>query len=281
VEHNLYKHKMIELGPAASFLEQIERVKRHIEELLTENEKCKLRLSYLESLAATQTDAESIQSEKARNLREKIAHLEETIINLNEKYDKVQKENIAFAEHYLKIEEHNNNLANLYIASYQLHTTLDFRETVQIVMEIIMNLVGAEAFALYLLDPDEQVLSLIAAEGNSEFMPRTVPAGEGIIGSVALAGQSHYVADIVQQRLSNEPLAVIPLKIRQEVIGVIAIFKLLVQKSALNSLDNNLFELLAGHAATALFSSQLYTSSARKHKTLKTFLDLMKTSQHH
>ena len=32
-----------------------------------------------------------------------------------------------FAERYVEIEEENNNLANLYVASYQLHSTLDHR----------------------------------------------------------------------------------------------------------------------------------------------------------
>ena len=38
---------------------------------------------------------------------------------------------------YIEIEEENNNFANLYVASFQLHSTLDFKEAVQIVMEIV------------------------------------------------------------------------------------------------------------------------------------------------
>ena len=37
-----------------------------------------------------------------------------------------------------------------------------------------------------------------------------------------------------------------------------------------------LFSMLAGHAATALFSSKLYSQSERKLTTIQSFLDLLK-----
>ena len=74
----------------------------------------------------------------------------------------------------------------------------------------------------------------------------------------------------------DDPLAVIPLKIGENVIGVISINKLLTQKTAFTSMDYELFTLLAGHAATALFSAKLYSATARKATTLQGFLDMMK-----
>jgi hypothetical protein len=41
-------------------------------------------------------------------------------------------------------------------------------------------------------------------------------------------------------------------------------------------MDYELFTLLAGHAATAIFSSRMYSASARKLTTLQGFIDLMK-----
>jgi hypothetical protein len=41
-------------------------------------------------------------------------------------------------------------------------------------------------------------------------------------------------------------------------------------------MDYELFTLLAGHAATAIFASKLYSASARKLTTLQGFLDMMK-----
>ena len=73
------------------------------------------------------------------------------------------------------------------------------------------------------------------------------------------------------------PIAAIPLKIKENVIGVISIYKLLVQKDAFTAVDYELFSLLAAHAATAIFSSKLYSQSERKLTTIQGFLDLLTT----
>ena len=77
----------------------------------------------------------------------------------------VEEENRHFADRYVEIEEENNNLANLYVASYQLHSTLDLDEVLKIVIEIVINLIGAEVFAIYLLDGKDEELQVVAAEG--------------------------------------------------------------------------------------------------------------------
>ncbi len=53
------------------------------------------------------------------------------------------------------------------------------------------------------------------------------------------------------------------------------IYKLLVQKTQFADVDYELFTLLAGHAATAIFSSRLYSDSERKLSTIQGFLDLL------
>ena len=79
----------------------------------------------------------------------------------------------------------------------------------------------------------------------------------------------------------DEPIAAIPLKIKDSTIGVIAINKLLVQKTQFTTMDYELFTLLAGHAATAIFSAKLYSTSARKLTTLQGFLDMLKSRSSH
>ena len=53
------------------------------------------------------------------------------------------------------------------------------------------------------------------------------------------------------------PLAVVPLKIKDQVIGLLVIYKLLQQKRAFSPTDYELFSLLAGQAATAIFSMRV------------------------
>jgi hypothetical protein len=101
---------------------------------------------------------------------------------------------------------------------------------------------------------------------------------EGIIGTAARTGLSYFAEQVVVREPTPFalPIAVIPLKIKDSVIGVVSINKLLVQKKAFTSMDHELFKLLAGHAATAIFAAKLYSTSERKLSTLQGFLDMLK-----
>jgi len=56
---------------------------------------------------------------------------------------------------------------------------------------------------------------------------------------------------------------------------VISIYKLFDQKDEFTNVDYELFTLLAGHAATAVFSSRMYSDSERKLSTIQGFIDLL------
>lgn len=239
---------MAENPKAEKFLELFNKSKEFTEELLHENERLRSRLAELEGAV-----------------------------------EQLQRQNSDFSSRYAEVEEQNNSLANLYVATYQLHSTLDFREVLEIVKEIIINLVGAESFAILLLDEKTNELRSIAAEGQDEVAgidQVSVRVGEGLLGNIAQSGQSYYVIDDVTGAPSSveRPIAAVPLKIKEHVIGIIAIYKLLQQKAEFTAVDYELFTLLAAHAATAIFSSKLYSQSERKLNTIQSFLDLLTTS---
>ena len=73
----------------------------------------------------------------------------------------------------------------------------------------------------------------------------------------------------------SEPIVVIPLQIQKRPIGAIAIFSLLQQKDGFSALDHELFNVLGGHAATAIFAARLYSQSERKLNTIQGFIDLL------
>jgi hypothetical protein len=58
-------------------------------------------------------------------------------------------------------------------------------------------------------------------------------------------------------------------------IGLLAIYRLFIQKEQLESIDYQLFSMLGEHAATALFSSTLYSKSERKRQTYQGVVDLL------
>ncbi len=231
---------------AEKFLELFNKGKEFTEELLHENERLRYRIASME-----------------------------------ERFREIIEENKDYSGRYAEIEEQNNNLASLYVASYQLHSTLDFKEVIQIVQEIITNLIGAKSFAILLLDENTRELRTIAWDGE-ESMPGvdaiTVPLDQGVLGTVAAGGESYY-HDLQNGPVSlDRPLAAVPLKIKDQIIGAIAIYKLLVQKEAFSAVDYELFALLAAHASTAIFSAKLYSQSERKLNTIQSFLDLLTAS---
>src|SRR5437762_1802463 len=139
------------------------KAKEFTEELLKENERHRFKIARLETAGG---GAVVGSEDRLRDLQTRIRELEERLAEMEARYKKVEEENKEFADRYIEIEEQNNNLANLYVASYQLHSTLDFREVIQIVQEIVINLIGAESFAILLLDEKTNELKAIAAEGG-------------------------------------------------------------------------------------------------------------------
>ncbi len=260
------------------FLEIFNQGKAFTEELLKRNEKLRYRIAVLENKIEGGADDEA--KEEINSLRKRVKSLEDEKRFLESKYNEVEEENKDFAKRYIEIEEQNNNLANLYVASYQLHSTLDFQEVIQIVLEIVINLIGAEEFSIMLLDEKNNELGVVANEGMDGFDMNSIALGQGVIGQVAKSGEPYYINQDPDGREMDyeHPLACIPLKIKEHVIGVIAIYKLLVQKDSFSAVDYELFTLLAGHAATAIFSSKLYSQSERKLSTIQSFLDLLTTT---
>ena len=262
---------------AEKFLELFNKGKEFTEELLRENQRLRYRV------AALDTEHGEATTEEIQRLRAEIQQLSDENRRIQQRFREVEEENKDFANRYIEIEEQNNNLANLYVASYQLHSTLDFREVIQIVQEIVINLIGAEAFAILLLDEKTNDLRAIACEGEdvvSGIENLSARLGDGILGGVAKTGESYYInQDVEGGRVTLEkPLAAVPLKIKEHVIGLIAIYKLLQQKDSFSAVDYELFSLLAAHAATAIFSSKLYSQSERKLNTIQSFLDLLTTT---
>jgi len=262
---------------AEKFLELFNKGKEFTEELLRENQRLRYRV------AALETEHGEATTEEIQRLRAEIQQLSDENRRIQQRFREVEEENKDFANRYIEIEEQNNNLANLYVASYQLHSTLDFKEVIQIVQEIVINLIGAEAFAILLLDEKTNDLRAIACEGEdvvSGIENLSARLGDGILGGVAKTGESYYInQDVEGGRVTLEkPLAAVPLKIKEHVIGLIAIYKLLQQKDSFSAVDYELFSLLAAHAATAIFSSKLYSQSERKLNTIQSFLDLLTTT---
>jgi transcriptional regulator with GAF, ATPase, and Fis domain len=70
--------------------------------------------------------------------------------------------------------------------------------------------------------------------------------------------------------------AVVPLKVHGSIVGALVILKMLDHKPTLSEDDKELLQLIASHAATALFAARTYTKANRKMRTLEQLVQLIR-----
>ena len=271
--------------PGAYVLKVREDTQRYTHDLLADNEKLRILIASLEAEKSAYAEkarmaeevleaneilravAASLGSEKLRfqeqivKLRGQLAHHQEEQSRLQERLASIEDESRQFSLRYAEVEQENSNLANLYVASYRLHETVERREVLSVLQEIVANLIGSEEMAIFEMNPEGSALSLVGSFGIDPGRLRTVLVGSGVIGRAVLAGET-YVSEggPAQGGLPQEAelTACIPLKLDGRVTGAIALFRLLPQKAGFVAVDRELFDLLATHAATALYCSGLH-----------------------
>jgi len=183
-----------------------------------------------------------------QQLEQRIARLESEKNDLQSRLDAAQNSRQAAPQQDL--------LTNLYVAGYHIHRAVDLQAVLTSVKEILLNLVGAETFAIYLLDGDGATLTQVADELGSPPAATRIPLGEGIMGVVAKTGISYFDGDRQAGDFHN-PVACVPLKAEEQLLGVIQIHRLFIQKKKLTSQDNELFTLLAETVGAAMLTAML------------------------
>jgi len=231
--------------PQNSYVDRVrEDTQKYVRGLLAENEQIRL------VLARYETEIEMVRQE-LQAAREELEQRQRMHEELARAVEQIREEGQQALAQYAEVELNNANLANLYVASYQLHGTLRRSSVVEAMQEIIVNLVGSEEFAI--CEIDEPALNVIASVGvpphsvqwSTPRLRQTMSSGVPYVGSPG-------------DREPGDPLVCLPLKLDGQTIGVIVIFSLLSHKSELEALDHELFDLLATHAATALYCTSLH-----------------------
>jgi GAF domain-containing protein len=214
-------------------------------------------------LGRTAAEAQMERDHAKQALEHAIAELnsrERTESELRERVAAIEEESLAFTARYVEVEQQNTHLANLYVASYQLHGTLDRERVLAAIKEVVINLIGSEEVGIWELDARNNALALLDSFGIDErqWTKVALDAEAGLVGLVAETGARFVAgeAELVGSGAEADLSACIPLKLDDTVIGVIGIFNLLPQKSGFEPIDLELFELLASHAATALYCTR-------------------------
>jgi hypothetical protein len=234
----------------------VERVRldaqRYARELLKENERLRDLVVSLEAEKRRLGDQlQAIRDEAERFSREQA--------DLHKRLTEITNDSRRFAEQFVEIERQNTNLANLYVASYQFAGTLDREKVLLLIQEILSNLVGSEETAVFELDEAGGSLRLISSNGIAPEPFARVATGQGVIGTVAVTGETWIAGDSGPAADAEKLLtACVPLKLEDKVTGALAIFRLLPQKRGIEPVDRELFDLLATHAAMALYCTGLH-----------------------
>lgn len=259
----------------ADYVRQVrEATQRYAKDLLDENEKLlgvttslyaqQRRLQdEISALETTKTEnddlrahVESLNVERLRLSRqlgqmatqlERHRALEAT---LKTQVEQMEHANEKFVSRYDEIEQCNSNLANLYVASYRLHGNLERKQVISTIHEIIINLIGSEQFAVLECVCDDLVTT--SSYGVEDERLRELERKDGAVASCVAEGTILVPED------AADVVACVPLKVGDRTLGVIAIVRLLSHKPALEAIDHELFGLLATHAASALYCSDLH-----------------------
>ncbi len=218
----------------------------YIKNLLGENKQLRL------DVAGQASENERLIREVTA-LRRELDERNSREVSLQLRLTEIHETSEQYIRQFADLEQHNANLANLYVASYQLHGTLNREAVVTVIQEIIINLVGSEEFAVY--ERSGQTLSRTCSVGiGDDGRPQSLVPGGPVWRSIE-TGEPCLPKD------DEDLVACIPLKLDGEVTGVIVIYKLLAHKSELESRDFELFDLLASQAASALYCTSLQVSS--------------------
>jgi len=155
------------------------------------------------------------------------------------------------------------NLASLYVAVTSMHGALDRPSVLSSVQEIVTNLIGSEEMAIFETDSAHGRLTLLASIGIEPSPYQEIGLGEGAIGRAAATGERviRNEGGSLTEDGDAALTACIPLKVAGRIVGVLAVFRLLPHKGALDAIDIDLFDVLAAHAASALLFTRLYAAS--------------------
>lgn len=267
-EELMMSSKNAEPSDSQAMKELFRRTKELTIELMRDNEQLRVQNLLLE-----RQKIEAEQRLDHSRLGKENEQLKSELEILNARLADIEKKSQKFRRRYEDIEQYNMALSNVYIAANQLHSTLDFSAVVKMAEEILWNFVASPCFAIFLRDEKTSDLKLVGGQGiDGRFPSDVLHEPTGMIADALNDGVSLFVEGVT----SADPLACVPLKIEDRVVGMVTVYEIEAHKEGLSDLDKELFELLANQTATAMTSSRVYSETVKKLKSMESFLNLIK-----
>lgn len=213
------------------------------------------------------------------NLREageraETASADERIAELERRLSTAESDVKELASRLVDSEHQGGRLMNLYVATYQLHATLDPAEVQATIAEIAINLLGADQFVLLLRREEGQGCEIALLEGRYD-EPFPHYSGESYTGGDPMVDATLKDGVLRLGPTSDSPvLAAVPLRVQNDIVGALVVLKLLDHKPILRAEDRDLLDLLSAHAASAMFAARLFATKDRKLRTLESLVKL-------
>lgn len=241
------------------------------EELIEENQQ--MRKQLLELQADNQRLCEQVKSDDAmRDLMVTVEKLEDERVSLLDRSSELETQRSAVEDRHQEVEGELNDLASLYVASYQLSLSLAPRKVVQHICELLEQLVGCEAFGVYLVSDDGRFAVPIGGRRMPAGELREEEVSEGPMADVVLTGIPKVRDNPEQSGIG--PIAVLPLMVSGTVVGLVKVLRLLPHKKLWAPVDKEFFKLLSIHASTSLVAASLYDDAASPRAALAPLREL-------
>jgi hypothetical protein len=209
----------------------------------------------------------------ARDLLERVSKLEEEKQELLSRAQRSEATSAHVSDRFRDMENEFSDLASLFVATNQIHSSLVPRRVVRRAKEVLGQLLGAAQFAIFVLARDRSELVPIAWEGLAK-APAAASAETGSLARALRDGTAAVCEGDPSQGSAEEPCAILPLRLDEGPVGLIVVYATLPHKQAFSTLDFELFKLLGQHVAVALAGASLFAAAQGKVSGAEEFSEL-------
>ena len=171
-------------------------------------------------------------------------------------------------------------LTTLFALGREVTSVLDLNELLRKIPQLIARLTKFHAFAVYLLDPKREELTIAYSVGYPEDTARTLrlTVGHGLVGAAVQEGQPILINDVhadpryVEAVPGSHAELVVPLRRKGRVIGALNLLSDTVGQ--FTETDEAILRQFAAHVAVAIENARLFEHEREYTSTLETLSDI-------
>ncbi len=174
----------------------------------------------------------------------------------------------------------SETLTTLFTLGREVMSVLDLDELLHKIPQLISRLIDYQAFAVYLLDPRRQELTIAYSVGYPEEVGRSLrlKVGEGLVGAAVQEAQPVLVNDVrtdpryVEAVAGSQSELVIPLRRKGRVIGAMNLLG--AHAGQFSDVDVDVLRQFGAHVAAGIENARLFEKEREYTSTLQALSDI-------